>query len=174
MNKSMLEEPKEQEETREQEQKTKEQEPKEETNEECFICFSIIDCSVQLHCNHWFHLSCILRWLNKKEYCPLCHTMYPIDAFVLDELYDSISLENTIHILLSHSYKIKSPNVYINRMIESHVQNKCIRHIALIACLCYIFVYIPFLLIYTKNTLLVGCMMTIHSILLFCYFEFWL
>jgi len=30
---------------------------------------------VHLHCNHAFHRHCIVRWLVKRDFCPLCNSV---------------------------------------------------------------------------------------------------
>lgn len=40
---------------------------------ECAICMdSSIQIDIMTNCNHQFHKSCILSWLNSTESCPLC------------------------------------------------------------------------------------------------------
>jgi len=43
-------------------------------NENCPICFDIIDNGVSLNCDisHVFHRKCILGWLEVNQSCPIC------------------------------------------------------------------------------------------------------
>lgn len=39
----------------------------------CSICLTdIIKNKVYLHCKHFFHKNCILKWLQNKDTCPYC------------------------------------------------------------------------------------------------------
>lgn len=42
---------------------------------ECCICLQSLSLGSivsTLECGHWFHLGCILRWLNEHTNCPVC------------------------------------------------------------------------------------------------------
>lgn len=44
-------------------------------DDSCSIClekFSIIDVIKELPCRHIFHKKCLLQWLKKSDFCPLC------------------------------------------------------------------------------------------------------
>ena len=52
----------------------------------CAICLEIIESdSINLQCNHNFHIICIDKWKSKENTCPICRK--PIDEvdFVSDE-----------------------------------------------------------------------------------------
>jgi Ring finger domain len=39
----------------------------------CSICLEKVgDDSSKLSCNHWFHASCIYKWLDRDSRCPMC------------------------------------------------------------------------------------------------------
>lgn len=43
--------------------------------DECVICKDIFDNVKQIclfKCNHYFHVTCIVKWLSEKRKCPLC------------------------------------------------------------------------------------------------------
>ena len=42
----------------------------------CSICFEVLKDSdiCKTHCNHTFHTSCLLKWINSNSNCPLCRT----------------------------------------------------------------------------------------------------
>lgn len=52
--------------------------PKDNTTyEQCYICYggyTHIDCSVT-SCNHKYHTSCLLKWLEKHNKCPTCNCL---------------------------------------------------------------------------------------------------
>ena len=45
--------------------------------DDCIICFDDYSennkCS-ELYCGHTYHTSCIKKWMNYREICPLCNT----------------------------------------------------------------------------------------------------
>jgi hypothetical protein len=45
-------------------------------NEECSICLLIEKEQITLPCNHHYHKTCILEWLNIQNNCPLCRQPY--------------------------------------------------------------------------------------------------
>ena len=58
------------------------------------LCQSGEDCNVTsgTQCNHLFHKHCIIKWMEKKDFCPFCRKdMMTVDEFekaaqsVLDE-----------------------------------------------------------------------------------------
>lgn len=47
------------------------------TEDTCTICLETLDEeTISLPCNHLFHKSCIIPWLENKSTCPLCRTEY--------------------------------------------------------------------------------------------------
>ena len=58
------------------------------TEEECSICFDKLSNNIaHLSCNHFFHYSCIGKWVEKKQQyqqhhinilCPLCNQLFEI------------------------------------------------------------------------------------------------
>jgi len=48
------------------------------TDKECCICFKEYHNGMimhMLHCNHIFHLECLLDWYQKSNECPLCRAI---------------------------------------------------------------------------------------------------
>lgn len=43
-------------------------------NKICNICLDFINFPIYLHCKHYFHKKCILKWLNSNATCPNCRT----------------------------------------------------------------------------------------------------
>lgn len=46
-------------------------------DDSCSIClekYKITDIIKELPCQHFFHKKCLLQWLNKSDFCPLCKT----------------------------------------------------------------------------------------------------
>lgn len=53
--------------------------------EDCCICLGSMQRGVRsLPCKHSFHASCIKRWLEEKESCPLCQT--PVYTLSVDDV----------------------------------------------------------------------------------------
>ena len=52
----------------------------------CLVHFNDHDSVTPLHCDerHFFHTSCIIEWLSKKNLCPLCKI--PISIFGLNKM----------------------------------------------------------------------------------------
>lgn len=47
---------------------------------ECVICLQNININekiIKLRCNHYFHKSCVLLWINKNKTCPTCRKDIP-------------------------------------------------------------------------------------------------
>lgn len=42
-------------------------------NDVCSICFQEMSSGVITHCGHFFHGSCLRKWLYVQETCPMCH-----------------------------------------------------------------------------------------------------
>ncbi|KAM9354171.1 RING finger protein 145 [Pholidichthys leucotaenia] len=42
-------------------------------NDVCSICFQEMNCAVITYCGHFFHGSCLRKWLYIQETCPMCH-----------------------------------------------------------------------------------------------------
>ncbi|GFP82741.1 E3 ubiquitin-protein ligase ring1-like [Phtheirospermum japonicum] len=50
--------------------------------ESCSVCLEELPVGAvvsTLPCSHVFHSDCILKWLNKSHYCPICRFEMPID-----------------------------------------------------------------------------------------------
>jgi hypothetical protein len=45
--------------------------------DECSICLSYENNQITLPCNHHYHKTCILKWLNIETKCPICRQSYP-------------------------------------------------------------------------------------------------
>jgi hypothetical protein len=43
-------------------------------NDDCSICYSILDEAVRLRCSHMFHRTCITEWIKTSATCPICRT----------------------------------------------------------------------------------------------------
>ncbi|KAI3697068.1 hypothetical protein L6452_29803 [Arctium lappa] len=43
----------------------------------CIKAFSDGDKITRLSCHHYFHRPCILRWLSRHKYCPICLRSVP-------------------------------------------------------------------------------------------------
>ena len=41
----------------------------------CIICFAYINNPIFLHCGHYYHQKCILKWLKLNENCPQCRAL---------------------------------------------------------------------------------------------------
>ncbi|XP_041090698.1 RING finger protein 145-like [Polyodon spathula] len=42
-------------------------------NDLCAICFQEMNSAVVTYCGHFFHASCLRKWLYVQETCPMCH-----------------------------------------------------------------------------------------------------
>ena len=54
----------------------------EETDDNCVICltkYEINEFRLRLPCKHNYHRKCIIPWLEKSKYCPICKTEISID-----------------------------------------------------------------------------------------------
>ena len=42
----------------------------------CSICFEVLEekDTCKTKCNHSFHTSCLLKWINSHSNCPMCRT----------------------------------------------------------------------------------------------------
>ena len=40
----------------------------------CIICFAYINKPIFLHCGHYYHKNCIIKWLDFNDNCPQCRT----------------------------------------------------------------------------------------------------
>ncbi|XP_055802055.1 RING-H2 finger protein ATL66-like [Solanum dulcamara] len=50
------------------------------SNDECMVCLDELGEETQvlrLPCSHMFHAECIIKWLEKSHYCPLCRYEMP-------------------------------------------------------------------------------------------------
>ncbi|CAG4970808.1 unnamed protein product [Parnassius apollo] len=60
--------------------------------ENCPIClkeFKVKEKAKKMPCEHFFHPTCILTWLNKTNSCPFCRLELPTD----DERYETFKKE---------------------------------------------------------------------------------
>lgn len=39
----------------------------------CAICFESMSSAKVTQCGHYFHASCLQKWLYRQSTCPLCH-----------------------------------------------------------------------------------------------------
>ena len=59
---------------------------KENNTENCVICLEpLSEISMQLPCNHSFHIDCIATWNKKKSNCPICRKKFKLDDEFKDE-----------------------------------------------------------------------------------------
>ncbi|KAJ0177780.1 hypothetical protein K1T71_006653 [Dendrolimus kikuchii] len=64
----------------------------ESENKNCAICLKSLDIgdkATKMPCNHCFHSTCILTWLNRTNSCPFCRYELPTD----DEGYEAFKKE---------------------------------------------------------------------------------
>ncbi|CAK4084927.1 unnamed protein product [Aphanomyces euteiches] len=45
-------------------------------DDDCVICMSPLQDSVELACGHCFHRTCITLWLNRRSTCPTCRCQF--------------------------------------------------------------------------------------------------
>ena len=43
-------------------------------NDLCSICYKDLDSAIITPCNHYFHSSCLRKWLYVQDKCPMCHS----------------------------------------------------------------------------------------------------
>lgn len=76
---------------------------KEYDENECSICFEKINYdkndSIPLECNHEFHDTCILSWLNEKKECPICRSQVITDIENAKDDIESIENQSPISTL---------------------------------------------------------------------------
>ncbi|MBN3313926.1 RN145 protein, partial [Atractosteus spatula] len=54
-------------------------------NDVCAICFQEMSSAVVTYCGHFFHASCLRKWLYVQETCPMCHQPVKPRASPLNE-----------------------------------------------------------------------------------------
>uniref|UniRef100_A0A0A0KYC0 RING-type E3 ubiquitin transferase n=1 Tax=Cucumis sativus TaxID=3659 RepID=A0A0A0KYC0_CUCSA len=54
----------------------------EEEKGDCSVCLDELDCEkrevIRIPCGHVYHESCIFKWLNSSNSCPLCRSSFPL------------------------------------------------------------------------------------------------
>ena len=101
---------------------------KEDDENECSICFEKINYnkndSISLECDHEFHDTCILSWLNEKKECPICRLQVITDIEYAND--DIESIEN------------QSPVPTLPTQIEIGKENVVLLIGKIFACLCLV------------------------------------
>ena len=64
-------------------------------NDVCSICFQALNHGRKTRCHHFFHETCLRKWLYVKDTCPLCHEKAygPVELDVGAEVSDESSRE---------------------------------------------------------------------------------
>jgi hypothetical protein len=106
--------------------------------EECFICFHDIDTKIKMNCNHYLHLNCGVKWLQKNNKCPLCNKDSPLHEYLLFELCDDNN-KNLIK-LINNGYDVNNiitHNDETKKIIKKHKNNRVILLIIICMLLAY-------------------------------------
>lgn len=76
-------------------------------NDVCAICFSDMTCACITKCNHFFHRTCLRKWLYVQDKCPLCHSIITVESTTStpDDRTESTSVseENSPHNIVENS-----------------------------------------------------------------------
>ena len=89
-------------------------------NNECCIClnteyessiYRLKDViSTNCLCNGYFHKECLVKWLNKKNSCPICRSIIPIQFNNYYDLYDN---NNSIDIISRYICLIQNIRIIV-------------------------------------------------------------